>query len=340
MIPFTLLKFWRLSRRGEPLTAAERDDAVAIVGSLERAKDLLAVARLLAYVRPLEPMPGWYFGIFDTSTEPAVVLRKIIWDECFRRKLELPLVFPWHRGSRINLRLGNDMSHPTYLGGCIEPNEFALFDRLLESGMTVVDIGANDGFYTSLAAAKVGAGGRVISFEPSPREFERLTANVALNRFENVETVRKGVAERAGTASFKIAGYEHEGQNTLGDFVWDVRESTEETIELTTLDEELAGRNLTRLDVIKIDIEGAELRALRGAVETLKKWRPVMLLEMLEKAMAHQGCTGDELIEFLKGADYEILGYSDETGLPAAWDRERDENILAVPAGSVGNYVR
>ena len=128
----------------------------------------------------------------------------------------------------------------------------------------------------------------MISFEPSPREFERLTANVALNRFANVETVRKGVAERTGTASFKIADTNTRG-NTLGDFVWDVRESTEETIELTTLDDELAGKShAARRDQDRHRRGG--LRRCAGGGE-LERWKPVMLLEMLEKAMAHQGCT-------------------------------------------------
>ena len=142
--PFKLFKLRRLNRRKQSLQggAARRGGDRAF--PLESGKDLVGVAKLLASVN-LWPMPGWFFGIFDTSTEPAVVLRKIIWDEVFAGNWSCRWC-PVDRGSRINLRLGNDISHPTYPAGCIEPNEFALFDRLLEPGMTVVDIGANDGF--------------------------------------------------------------------------------------------------------------------------------------------------------------------------------------------------
>jgi FkbM family methyltransferase len=292
--------------------------------------DLADLANHLAYLHPLTPFPGWSFGLFDESEEPAIVVRKIVWREYRRRQTLPPIIFPWHFGSRLNLHLGNDMSHPTYLGGCIEPNEFAFLAGVLEEGMTFLDIGANEGFFTIFAAARVGDGGRVLAFEPSSREFERLSANISLNEFNWITPIRKAVADRTGKATLKIAEREHEGQNTLGDFVWKVQACADEEVELVTLDETIAEQSLESVDVVKIDVEGAELRVLQGARRMLEEFRPILLTELSEKALGFQGGSAAAVLDCLRAADYDILGFNPETGHCEAVAGLSD-NIVAIP---------
>jgi len=275
---------------------------------------LLALACSVAELRPLRPYPGWTFSSAETSKAPEIQLRHAIWQSCWERKLEKPILFPWHDGLQINLYLGNDMSRPTFIGGCIEPNEFVFMGSVLTPGMVMLDVGANDGFFTVFAARRVADTGLVYAFEPSEREFARLKANVALNRLSNVRPVKKAVAESWGKGVLHVCGYGHEGQNTLGDFVHKVQGVSTEPVELCSLDTYFSSEKLTRLDLIKIDVEGAEQRVLSGARGLISRFKPIILLELLDPALRKQGSSAEAVIGLLKEMGYLIYDFSPETG--------------------------
>jgi FkbM family methyltransferase len=219
-----------------------------------------------------------------------------------------------------------------FVGGQFEPNEFDLLDRLLQPGMTVLDGGANEGAYTVFLAARVGPQGRVIALEPSPREVERLTANVALNDQAQVEVIEAALAETDGELELQLAESAHAGQNTLGAFIY-TGVSTSGTVRVPTItiDKVVQNRQLMRLDVIKLDIEGGELRALSGARETLQRWRPLLLLEANPAALAQQGGSVRDILALLGEASYRALSLDADT---ATWrpisDAPLSDNLLAV----------
>src|SRR5262249_6510261 len=158
-------------------------------------------------------------------------------------------------------------------------------------------------------------GGRVVAVEPSEREFQRLSFHVALNTLDNVICLRFAASEKAGTAKLKVAGEEKSGQNTLGSFV---SESTEvlrvETVRTQPLDRVIAEHKLERVDVIKIDVEGAELYVLGGLASTIKRWRPKLLIELAPEALAGQNTTPENLIGWLRDSSYELFEFSPTTG--------------------------
>ncbi len=294
---------------------------------------LLMLARVSSRLRPLVTYPGWEFGAAEVNPTWPVRLRLAMWRICNRRRVSRPIRVRWHHGHRVHLHLGNDLSRQLFVAGCIEPNEFCLLDRVVSPGMVFIDVGANDGLYTLFAAAKVGDSGVVIAFEPSSREFDRLQANLILNRLGFVQPVRIGLARQHGHGRLRIAGYGHEGHNTLGEFVYDsVDRERFEDVELTTLDSFLTGRKLKRVDVIKLDVEGAEMSVLEGAVQTLSESRPLLLLELLDPALRRQGHSAAEVVEFLLDLGYEIYNFSSSTGLPVRADpgSEYSENVVAA----------
>jgi FkbM family methyltransferase len=148
--------------------------------------------------------------------------------------------------------------------GTFEPYEAELFETAVKPGMTVVDIGANVGYYTLLAARRVGDTGRVYAFEPDPRTSASLRANVVENELTNVTVIQKGVSDSPGPRTLYMSGRaSHTG----------MRRSMEERsivsaslIDVVTLDEALDGRPV---EVMKMDIEGEEAAALRGMRDTL-----------------------------------------------------------------------
>ena len=151
--------------------------------------------------------------------------------------------------------------------GRYDPFESQVFSSLIHRGMTVVDVGAHAGYYTLLAASRVGDLGRVFSFEPAPENYNLLLKNLSLNGVSNVFPQKKALFDRIGKCSFFLAS---ENLGHHGIFTGRDGESVESEIEVetTTLDEFLSGRNET-IDVIKMDAEGAEPMILRGMEGTL-----------------------------------------------------------------------
>jgi FkbM family methyltransferase len=294
---------------------------------------LLALARSVAELRPLVVYPGWTFSGAEENPAPEIKLRQAIWQTCWERKLDKPILFPWYHGLKINLYLGNDMSRPTFIGGCIEPNEFVFMESILKPSMVMMDVGANDGFFTVLAARQVGEKGRVYAFEPSEREYARLQANLELNQLSNVQTVRKAVANAGGQGLLRICEYGHEGQNTLGDFVHKVSEEGVQDVELCTLDDFFKDEKLSRLDFIKIDVEGAEHKVLSGGRELISRFKPVIMLELLDSALNKQGSSAKEVVSLLNDMGYLIYDFSPKTGRLAESDlKAHSDNIVASPA--------
>ncbi|HEX7724163.1 MAG TPA: FkbM family methyltransferase [Candidatus Paceibacterota bacterium] len=148
-----------------------------------------------------------------------------------------------------------------------ESYETDLFKQALKPGMKVLDVGAHIGYYSLLAAKAVGPTGRVISFEPEPRNNALLTKNVAANNFKNVMIVDVAASDTVGTHDFYLEKY-NKGHHSFGK-----GSPTAEKITVTTdsIDNVLKRAGDPVIDVMKIDIEGAEPIAFRGMQDTIAR---------------------------------------------------------------------
>lgn len=161
-------------------------------------------------------------------------------------------------------------THRTY-----EPHVSARLRELVPEGGTVLDVGANVGWFTLLAAGLVGPGGRVHAVEANPRNTALLRRSVLANGFEGIVTIHP-VAASDAPATMVLAP--QAGSNGIvADDAWYATQFDAQLVHATRLDDLLGG--LDRLDVVKIDIEGGELRALRGARGLLERFRPHVLAE-------------------------------------------------------------
>lgn len=298
--------------------------------------EALDTARTLVYARPLVPYPGWTFGADWDNPDVTFQMRRRIWEFFKERKLEVPFVFPWYDGLRLNLYLGNDLSRQLFVSGCAEPNEFFFLNGILKPGMAFIDAGANDGLYTLFASRRVGSAGIVWSFEPSEREFKRLEKNVNLNQLDNVHLFRVALANRNGDEELSVAGFEHEGHNTLGAFAHSgVDLLRTERVSVRKLDDLVVEANLLKVDVVKMDVEGAEQRLIEGAREVLSRFRPVLLFEALDSALREQGSSRGQLLQLLASFQYELFSFDRVSGRPVRDHADYySANMVAIPQES------
>jgi FkbM family methyltransferase len=153
------------------------------------------------------------------------------------------------------------------LGGSYEREQTELFERWIEPGQTVVDVGAHVGYYSLLASVLVGESGSVHAFEPDRRNARFLRRHVRMNRRSNVTVVEVAVADRTGISEFRTAGGSGTGRLDAGG---------DRQVPTIRLDDYCSDRGIAP-DVLKIDVEGAEVEVLAGAAAVLSSG-PVLFL--------------------------------------------------------------
>jgi FkbM family methyltransferase len=182
-------------------------------------------------------------------------------------------------------------THGCWLGSYEHDKQLA-FARLVPAGSVVYDIGANAGFYTLLGAVAAGPNGRVIAFEPLPRNLAFLHAHVRLNALDNVTILDVAIADVAGRARFASGATAAMGALSNTGELW---------VRTSTLDALVHSAVIPPPDVIKMDIEGGELRALQGARHVLARHSPTLLLATHEDGI-HAAC-----VELLFELGYECV---------------------------------
>ncbi len=191
-----------------------------------------------------------------------------------------------------------------------EPGLRRAIERTVRSGEVVLDIGANTGIHTLILARQVGPQGCVFAFEPTRFAFAKLRKNLSLNPdlATRVTALEIGLTDVPGHAlpdavssSWNLSA-PLASANPL-DMGYAQSTSGAKTL---TLDEWSATSNLTRLDWIKLDVDGFEVRVLRGARATLAKWRPKIFLEIAPHHFVRPEETFEQLIELIRDAGYRL----------------------------------
>lgn len=158
----------------------------------------------------------------------------------------------------------------TLIRGHYEADAKALMQGLVREGMTVFDVGAHVGHYTLMAAKLVGPRGRVYAFEPEPDNYAILAKNVALNGYANVICVPKAISDRTGVLTFYLSHQGNDRHSIVGSPDASAHVSRCE-VPAITLDQFSASIGWPRVDVIKMDIEGAEPMAIAGMAQLLRR---------------------------------------------------------------------
>ncbi|HUU84704.1 MAG TPA: FkbM family methyltransferase [Phycisphaerae bacterium] len=191
--------------------------------------------------------------------------------------------------------------------GVWEPQATRSICPMVREGMTVVDVGAHTGYYTLLFARRVGPEGRVLAFEPEERGLAFLRRNLELNGHRNVTVLPVALSNRAARAAeCQKAFYASDaGAEPPPDA---------SGVVARVFDRLVDDLGIQRLDVVKIDVEGAELHVLEGMSESLARWAPLILLEVHPGKLENCGRSEEELAAFLARTGYQtqpVCGPSD-----------------------------
>lgn len=221
-------------------------------------------------------------------------------------------------------------------------DEVKAISDLVPFGGTCVDVGAGYGLYTVAMAAAVGPSGTVHAIEPQPDPSRVLDAVVRVCGAQG-RVVRHDLAlsDRPGTSmlsvpirrgravhgrAFVTRGALHAGPNAV-----EFNAERSNPVRLSTLDELAEQQDLTRLDMIKADVEGAELKVLSGGVRTIDRFRPTVQLEIEERHLGKFGSTVADVTGFLLDRGYTMHGWTRSGWHPAATAMSAPRNYLFRP---------
>lgn len=235
---------------------------------------------------------------------------KSIFRRGFRSAVGVVEVEDFDGFAHISLDLSEHMQRRIFWMDYYNREIVALLDRVLKPGMVVVDVGANIGEISIVAARRVGDGGYVLAFEPMTVLAHVLEKNLSSNKLSSARVVQMGLSDTIGEFPiYSSCGQGDEGDihEGLGSLYGDpARDKLVQVISVTTLDSYISGNPVRRLDVIKIDIEGAELPCLRGAMETLRKFKPLLIIEVQELSASIAGYESRDILRFLEPLGYEF----------------------------------
>jgi FkbM family methyltransferase len=175
------------------------------------------------------------------------------------------------------------VGHTVARTGCYEPEVSATLRAVLAEGATFVDIGANIGWFSLLGASLVGPAGKVVAIEPNPRNVALLRQSAQDNGFGNIEVLAVALSEHPGAAALETDG--SNGRIIPVDGPPAAPVEAEFVVASYPLDDLLASTGIGRVDVIKIDVEGAEPLVLRGGTATITSSRPVLISEFFPLAL-------------------------------------------------------
>jgi FkbM family methyltransferase len=229
----------------------------------------------------------------DFPTFTYKLLKKIGLDKVLLLLIDMP-----KQGYKFFCRINRDdflfmTNHENEIMEYFNPNE----------GDTVVDVGAHIGLYSLIAAKRVGPSGKVIAIEPDPENFKILKKNILLNQLSNVEALECAVYSTRGKLRLFLPELE-QGRTIFNTVMQDrARTSTNFLeVEANTLDNILESINITEVNWIKIDVEGAELEVLKGAVNTLSSNKNIALVVEIHGIEIYM-----EMIKYLKTRNLMIM---------------------------------
>jgi FkbM family methyltransferase len=224
-----------------------------------------------------------------------------------RKCTDIPEICLVRDGTLFVTRPGLPLGWHVAFFGSYEPELREIMRTVLPTGGVAIDVGANVGWHTLLMARLVGAHGRVLAIEANPSICEQLMRNVGLNRLAQVDLIPVAVADSETTLDF-CGPSADDPASASGHVVSDAAKGMGSIrVAARPLDAIVSEKQIERLDLIKIDVEGFEWPALKGGEKTIAKFRPHILFEFDSAHVGRGGGSSSLFFEFFQRHEYRLF---------------------------------
>jgi FkbM family methyltransferase len=207
----------------------------------------------------------------------------------------------------------------------VEKLQTLYWQKNLKENMVIMDIGANIGYYSLMAARRIKSG-IIYAFEPVDNTFKKLEENIRLNDFRNIKTFKMAVSDNDEPLQLFVGSKKNTGTSSITthyDF-----DGKMETVQSATLQAFVVEHKISHIDFVKIDVEGAEMKVLQGAKKVLQQLNPVVLIELLDSRLKPAGSSVGAVYSFFKDMNY--VPYNIDHKLNLVEIREPVEGSLII----------
>ncbi len=223
------------------------------------------IAFLFRYFFQIKYFRHTYFGFYKRIFKPLNLFKDVTTKILYRNKIFL------------YLNLEDWIQQNLFFTCEYEEKEIRYLEKALKEGDTFIDVGANIGLFSCIASMQVGDKGFVYSFEPMKKTYDSLLENIKLNHFKNIRTENIAVSDKKQTLKIHLNDSE---KNSGMASAYSKNSTYTEDVQATSLDEYFLDKKINSIKLIKIDIEGGEYLALLGMINLLKKFKPILLVEI------------------------------------------------------------
>jgi len=203
--------------------------------------------------------------------------------------------------------------------------ELAYLNKKLKKNSVFIDIGGCIGIYSLVASRIMSGTGKIITFEPSLKSYDRLNYNIKLNKIDNIKVYNIALGDKCETA--RLYHHEDSSRNRIGiskDFIG------YEDININTLDEIMRDEKPDKIDLIKVDVEGVEELVFKGGKDTLTNFHPDIIFEVNTEAQKNMDLKPGEEISFLKSLGYEFFEVTSDGNIEIYKSSPSVNNVIAI----------
>jgi len=231
------------------------------------------------------------------------------------------------KGLKWNLTLNESIVFKLYYYGTHEYFSTRIVENILKTNMVVFDIGANIGYYTLLCASLVGPTGKVYAFEPMSPAMDKIEENYRINGLKNVILEKKVLAEITKLKQPVCFNYSWP-------IVGEAKKPGIEYVDFISLDDYVSTNNIYRIDFVKLDVDGYEYKIISGGENAIRRFKPLILIELGKYTLKRFGDSLEALIDLLHS-----FGYSFHREKSLKPFTTLDELLNAVPEDSTINVL-
>jgi len=221
----------------------------------------------------------------------------------------LPVAPIWMQvepGIKMQLDPEDMVSRVILESGAWEPESWKMMAEHLGPGATFIDVGAQIGYYSLKAARSVGPGGHVLAVEPNPETLRKLRKNIGASDAGVVAVAPVACSNAEATLDLFAASTVNTGETSLAKNNALQAGAAVRTYKVRArpLDEIARETGVSRVDLIKIDVEGAEYLVLQGAQQTLDRYHPTVMVEIIDRQLREMGSSAAQVVELLRAHGY------------------------------------